>query len=87
VRNSKDCRETSMSYSESSAILRAILIGLTVECQRGGNPESCLLFEKRKLSYSDKVKWTRSLPREEVLNVYSAHLDCLHTNVSKLAGF
>lgn len=76
-----------MPYTESLGILRAILVGLTVECQRGGNPESCPLFEKRRLSYPDKIMWTKSLPREEVLSIYLAHLDCLHANVSTLSGF
>ena len=57
--------------------VRAKLVGLVVECQMGDNPEDCPLYEKRNLSFSDRIEWLKSLSDNEILGIYSAHRECL----------
>ena len=66
-----------MTTRKRPGFLKAILIGLTVECPQGVDSKACPLHEQRKLPFSDKVKWTQSLAHDELFALYSAHCHCL----------
>jgi len=56
---------------------KAMLMGLIIECPYGGNPEDCPLYERRKLSMKQKIKWVKSLSDDELLKAYHVHCECL----------
>lgn len=56
--------------------IRAMLIGLIIECPLGGNPKDCQLYERRKLSMKEKVKWVNSLSDDECWKISLTHCVC-----------
>lgn len=66
--------------------IRATLVGLIIECQLGGNPEDCPLYEERALSFSERVKWIKSLSDDELCRIYLAHSDCLDAKLAANAS-
>jgi hypothetical protein len=55
--------------------MKTLLIGLAIECSEGGNPETCQLHEFRKKPFSEKNEFIKSLADEEVIEIYTNHLE------------
>ena len=68
-----------MQDMKSPESARAILVGLTVECPQGAKLETCPLLKKRQASFLERFNWVKSLADDEILDVFSAHCDCLKT--------
>lgn len=63
--------------TSNPALIRTLLIGLTMECPRGDKCDGCQLLEKRQLPYTDKKAWVRSLADEQLVAIYDEHCRCL----------
>ncbi len=67
-----------MDLPDIETLKLALLASLAFSCQQG-EPNGCLLVEKRKLLLSDKFSWVLSLSDDEIHKLYSAHCGCLKT--------
>jgi hypothetical protein len=61
-------------------LVRDILTGLAIGCPRGIESADCLIIKTRQSSHSEKSNWIKSLTDDEILDIFSAHCDCLIIN-------
>jgi hypothetical protein len=72
---------------ECFEVIRGKLMALMVKCPLVGNPEDCLMHEKRDLPFMERHNWIESLSGDKILSLYSTHVDCLETRARALSRF
>lgn len=60
------------------AYIKAMLMGLVLECPLSGNPKDCQLHDRRKLPLMERIEWVKSLSDDECHHFYKVHCDCLN---------
>lgn len=70
----KDLFDIDTSNSED---VKRIVLCLVIECPMSGNPESCPIFDVRKLPLKDRIEWVNKREYPEHLEIYLHHKQCL----------
>ncbi len=59
--------------------LRAMLIGLTIDCPLDRNFDQCPLRLDRSTSFDEKIAWAESLTGREIMDLYAVHHQCFQS--------
>ena len=62
---------------------RAAMHGRILRCPVGENPKDCPLHEIRKRPIEERLVWLAAKTEEEVLEMYSYHINCLERKLKE----
>ncbi len=66
-----------MQHKKWPQAARAVLVDLIVKCPHGDETENSPFRNIRQSSFAEQFNWVKALPENELLDLFSAHCDCL----------